>query len=109
MTSIGDVLKRDFNVDQARLSPEFLAVLERLDRLVAEADQFALYMEPSVAHPTPLSLVDDRKRPEPELIDKTKGKLVEEPERKAPTPAEKQVKDADEDLQGDKPEEKSKL
>jgi hypothetical protein len=38
---------------------------------------------------------DDQKRPEPDLIDKTKGRLVEQPGKPAPTPAEKDVKDAE--------------
>ena len=43
-------------------------------------------------------MADDAKRPEPDLIDKTKGRLVEDPSKQTPTPAEKDVKDADDAL-----------
>lgn len=43
-------------------------------------------------------MADNQKRPEPDLIDKTKGRLVEDPDKRAPTPSEKAVKDADDDL-----------
>lgn len=43
-------------------------------------------------------MADDQKRPDPDLIDKNKGSLVEKPGQTTPTPAEKDVKNADDNL-----------
>lgn len=55
-------------------------------------------------------MADDSKRPEPDLIDKDKGKLVERPDRQSPTPAEAAVTDADEALTGEpRPSQRSEV
>lgn len=43
-------------------------------------------------------MADDKKRPEPDLFDKNKGRLVEQPGEMTPTPAKEEVKDAERDL-----------
>jgi hypothetical protein len=45
MAHLRDVLKRDFNIDQARLSPHLRECLERLDKLEDEAEEFGRYMD----------------------------------------------------------------
>lgn len=45
MANLRQVLKTDFNIDEARLSPDLRACLERLDKLEDDADEFARYMQ----------------------------------------------------------------
>jgi hypothetical protein len=44
MANLRQVLKTDFNIDRARLSPRLRACLERLNKLEEDADAFARYM-----------------------------------------------------------------
>lgn len=44
-------------------------------------------------------MADESKRPEPDLIDKAKGRFVEDPDKQKPTPVEKDVSDAAEALE----------
>lgn len=44
MANLREILKRDFNIDEARLSPQVRECLERLDKLEEDADEFGRYM-----------------------------------------------------------------
>lgn len=45
MADLRQVLKNDLNIDEARLSPQLRACLERLDKLEDDADAFGQYMD----------------------------------------------------------------
>lgn len=91
MAHLRDVLKRDFNIDEARLSPHLRECLERLDKLEDDAELFGRYMDAPLENRAGLSISDDLNRLAPELI---------EPERPALGRAENDVEPADETLAG---------
>jgi len=45
MADLRQVLKIDLKIDEARLSPQLRACLERLDKLEEDADAFGHYMK----------------------------------------------------------------